>query len=75
MDISNNETHATAQKQNAEHIKQMYGAKDVLPEKAEPYALEFQSISTLKSKARNKRISGRSTMNKTELIMAIRQAR
>ncbi len=71
MDIVNNYT--TAQSKTAEH-KKMHGAQDVLPEKIPSYALELQSISTLRSKARKKRISGRSTMNKTELIMALRKA-
>lgn len=43
--------------------------------KVEPNALEEQSISALRSKARKKHIDGRSTMNKVELIMALRQAR
>jgi hypothetical protein len=42
---------------------------------AEPNALEKQSISALRSKARKKHIAGRSTMNKVELILALRQAR
>lgn len=42
---------------------------------AEPNALEEQSISALRSKARKKHITGRSTMNKVELILALRQTR
>lgn len=44
-------------------------------ERAEPYALEKQSISALRSKARKKRIFGRSNMSRVELIMALRKAR
>lgn len=50
-------------------------AAETRSEKAEPIALERQSISVLRSKARKKRINGRSTMNRVELIMALRQAR
>jgi plasmid stabilization system protein ParE len=50
-------------------------AAETRKEKGEPYSLEKQSISTLRSKARKKRISGRSNMNKVELIMALRQTR
>lgn len=42
---------------------------------SEPNALEQQSISALRAKARKKHISGRSSMNKVELIMALRHAR
>lgn len=41
-------------------------------EKSEPNALEEQPIEALKAKARKKSISGRSTMNKAELIQALR---
>jgi hypothetical protein len=41
-------------------------------EKSEPNALEEQSIDALRAKARKKHISGRSTMNKVELIQALR---
>lgn len=41
-------------------------------EKSEPNALEEQSIDELRAKARKKHISGRSTMNKVELIQALR---
>lgn len=50
-------------------------ASDTRHEQSQPNALEHQSISALRAKARKKRISGRSNMNKVELIMAIRQAR
>lgn len=60
---------AAARKDSAEN------AAETRKEKAEPYSLEKQSISALRSKARKKRISGRSNMNKVELIMALRQAR
>jgi hypothetical protein len=43
-------------------------------EQAEPYALEDQPLKTLKEKARNKHISGRSSMNKVELIQALRRS-
>lgn len=43
--------------------------------KSESNSLEEQSISVLRSKARKRRISGRSMMNKVELILALRQAR
>jgi len=58
-----------ARKDSAENAAETRKAKN------EPNPLEEQSISSLRSKARKKRISGRSNMNKVELIMAIRQAR
>jgi hypothetical protein len=42
--------------------------------KNEPDALENQSMKTLIEKAREKYISGRSTMNKVELIQALRRS-
>jgi len=51
--------------QNAQETKQ---------EKSEPYALEDQPIEMLRAKARLKYISGRSTMNKAELIQALRRS-
>ncbi|MDZ4261099.1 MAG: hypothetical protein U1B30_02055 [Pseudomonadota bacterium] len=75
MSIGSKETYTEAQKRKAEHIEESYEAKGVSPEKAKQIAWEEQSISALRSKARKKRINGRSTMNKVELIMALRQAR
>jgi len=40
---------------------------------AAPNALERQSIDTLRKKARERKIPGRSMMNKAELIMALRR--
>lgn len=40
---------------------------------AEAFPLEDQSLAALRSKARKKHISGRSTMNKVELIQALRR--
>jgi len=58
-----------ARKDSAEHAVETRKAK------AEPNALEKQSLAALRSKARKKHITGRSTMNKVELILALRQAR
>jgi hypothetical protein len=58
-----------ARKDSAEHAAETRQAK------AEPNALEKQSIAALRSKARKKHISGRSTMSKVELILALRQTR
>jgi len=63
------ETKEAARKESAEHAAQTRQAH------AEPHALEKQSIAALRLKARKKHISGRSTMSKVELIMALRQAR
>lgn len=41
--------------------------------KAEPNALETQTVVQLRTKARQKNISGRSSMNKAELIQALRR--
>lgn len=41
--------------------------------KAEPNALETQTVVQLRAKARQKNISGRSSMNKAELIQALRR--
>lgn len=41
-------------------------------EKSAPNALEENSVAELRAKARKKHISGRSTMNKVELIQALR---
>lgn len=58
-----------ARKDSAENAAETRQAK------TEPNALEEQSISALRAKARKKHINGRSTMNRVELIMALRQAR
>jgi plasmid stabilization system protein ParE len=58
-----------ARKDSAVHAAETRQAK------AEPNALEDQSIAALRSKARKKHISGRSTMSKVELILALRQKR
>lgn len=42
-------------------------------EKSDPFPLEDQPIEMLKAKARQMHISGRSTMNKEELIEALRK--
>ncbi|WP_331352373.1 termination factor Rho [Cellvibrio sp. UBA7671] len=62
-------TKEAARKDSAEHAAETRQAK------AEPNALEKQSIAALRSKARKKHISGRSTMSKVELILALRQKR
>jgi hypothetical protein len=59
----------TARKDSADNAAQSRQVKN------SPNALEHQSIASLRAKARKKHISGRSTMNKTELIMALRQTR
>lgn len=43
-------------------------------EKSRPDALENLNLKTLREKARNKHISGRSSMNKVELIQALRRS-
>lgn len=57
-----------ARKDSAQHAAQ------TRKEQAQPLALEDQSIAALRSKARKKHISGRSNMNKTELILALRRS-
>lgn len=42
-------------------------------EKSSPHSLESQTKATLMTKARNKNISGRSSMNKPDLIAALRR--
>jgi len=74
MATASKQKYTEAQKQKAEHIGESYQTKGVPPEKAEPNALEKQSITALRSKARKKHITGRSTMSKVELILALRQA-
>lgn len=59
---------AAARKDSAQH------AAETKQEKAEPNALEKQSIAVLRKKAREKHISGRSTMKKAELILALRRS-
>jgi hypothetical protein len=49
-------------------------AVETKEEKAKPYALEEQPLARLREKARKKHISGRSTMNKVELIQALRRS-
>jgi len=49
-------------------------AVETKQEMAKPYALEQQPLATLRAKARQKHISGRSTMNKVELIQALRRS-
>lgn len=50
-------------------------ATETKHDKSEAFPLEDQPIEMLKAKARQKYIQGRSTMNKAELIQALRQAR
>lgn len=52
-----------------------YNAGHTRHQQSEPYALENQPIERLRAKAREKHISGRSTMSKEVLIIAIRNAR
>lgn len=49
-------------------------AADTKKAKAEPDALETQSIRALRGQARAKCIDGRSSMNKAELILALRHS-
>ena len=57
----------TARKDSAAHAVKTRHAK------AEPNALEKQSIAALRQQAREKDIGGRSSMNKAELIQALRR--
>lgn len=57
-----------ARKDSAQHAVETKQAK------LEPNALERQSITVLRAKARKKHISGRSSMNKVELIQALRRS-
>lgn len=49
-------------------------AAETRQEKSEPNALEKHSLAALRAKARKKHISGRSSMNKVELIQALRNS-
>lgn len=51
-----------------------HNAAETRKEKEKPNSLESQTKISLLEKARNKNIAGRSSMNKQELILALRQA-
>jgi len=63
---TSSEEKAQARSDSAHH------AADTKREKAQPNALETQTKTELLAKARAKNISGRATMNKPELILALR---
>jgi hypothetical protein len=61
-------------KKEAARKDSAHNAAETRHKKSEPTAYENQPIDKLRAKAREKRISGRSSMNKAELIQALRRS-
>lgn len=61
------------QEKEAARKDSAHNAVETRQKKYEPNALEKQSMKVLKEKARDKHINGRSSMNKVELIQALRR--
>ena len=63
----------SAQEKEAARKDSAHNAAVTREQQAQPNALEHQPLATLRAKARKKHIHGRSTMNKVELINALRR--
>jgi plasmid stabilization system protein ParE len=63
-----------AAKKAAARRDSAHNAAETRHEKSEPRSLENQSLDQLRKKARERRISGRSSMGKAELILALRRS-
>lgn len=73
-ELSGSGTTTPERKKEAARKDSAHQAVETKKAKAEPDALEKKSIRALRGEAREKCIDGRSSMNKAELILALRQS-
>lgn len=73
-ELSGSGTTTPERKKEAARKDSAHQAVETKKAKAEPDALEKKSIRALRGEARGKCIDGRSSMNKAELILALRQS-
>lgn len=72
-ELAGSGTTTSAKEKEAARKDSAKNAAETRQAKAEPNALETQTVAQLRTKARKENISGRSSMNKAELIQALRR--
>ncbi len=72
-ELSGSGTTTSEQDKEAARKNSAQNAAKTREQQAQPYALEHQPLARLRAQARKRHIHGRSTMNKVELIHALRR--